>query len=222
MFRQLVGDCLIIHAGPPYTTDGRDGLGIKAQNASFHAINGLKIALRLRHRLAEIQKVYDKLLLEMAREIDDNSRHGPRSRALSVPPPSNEDRLNDFCAIYNIPRNLQITQGMTSGKATVGLVRKMDPDSTTYSSSYTVIGDEMNIAARLQGQANPDEILINSHTKRLIEKAMKENTPIPFNCEGESQDWESFKKEMLGDEYDTHDLIPILRRRCLASEQEGI
>jgi len=215
-FDKLVGDCLIIHAGPPYTTDGRDGLGIKEQNATIHAINGLKIALRLRHHLSAIQKVYEQLLSEMAKEIEDNSPNGPRSIAMISNQPSRKELLDNFCETYNIPRYLRVTQGITSGKATVGLVRNKDKADGTYSSSYTVIGDEMNIAARLQAQANPDEILISSHTKILIEQAIKKNIPIPFNCENDTQDWESFKQELLGNEYKTHDLIPIFEETMLS------
>jgi class 3 adenylate cyclase len=216
-YDKLVGDCLIIHAGPPYTIDDRDGLGQTTHNPSHHAINCLKIALRIRNSMPEIQRVYENLLLEMATEIEEKSKYGPRSRSFSgnEPRPASAD-IDVFCATHNIPRILTVTQGIASGKATIGLVRDENRKADTYSSSYTVIGDEMNIAARLQAQANPDEMVIGKKTKELIEKAIEDNLPVPFNFAGSTQDWEGFKKELLGSEYGEFDLVPMFEETMLA------
>lgn len=214
-FDKLVGDCLIIHAGPPYTTDGRDGLNMTELEPSFHAINCLKIALRIKHGLPRIQQFYERLLLEMANEIDDKSKSGPRSRMSADIKNTDEKKLDEFCATHNIPRILSVTQGISSGRATTGLVREQNSDKPTYSSSYTVIGDEMNIAARFQSNANPDEMIIGKRTKELIEIAINNNMSIPFGAGGENQNWEEFKRELLGKEYKKYDLIPIFEETML-------
>jgi class 3 adenylate cyclase len=214
-FDKLVGDCLVINAGPPYTTDGLDGLGLKEHQPSFHAVNCLKIALRIKHGMPKIQQVYEDLLLEMAREIEEKSRSGAKSGPLINEDLTTAENLDVFCATHNIPRHLSVTQGISSGKATVGLVRDTDTKRYTYSSSYTVIGDEMNIAARFQSNANADEMVIGKRTKELIERAIEQNTPIPFNADGQNQDWESFKAELLGEDYERYDLIPVFEETML-------
>jgi|GEM_PF-6604267 len=214
-FDKLVGDCLVINAGPPYTTDGKDGLGMYDNEPSFHAINCLKIALRIKHGIPKIQQVYENLLLEIANEIEEKYKNGPRSRAFVNNNNPMEANLDEFCSTHNIPRFLRITQGITSGRATVGLVREENAGRKTYSSSYTVIGDEMNIAARLQAQANPDEIIIGKQTKELIEKVIQQNIRIPFNDNGQSQDWESFKAELLGKDYATNDMVAVFEETML-------
>ena len=210
---------MIIHAGPPYTTDDRDSLGQSVNAPAHHAMNCLKIALRLKHSMPKIQKVYEKLLTEIAMEIEEKTRSGSHSRTASTypgsPARSSSIDLNRFCARHNIPRQLSVTQGIASGKATVGLVRDTDSGVKTYSSSYTVIGDEMNIAARLQSKANPEEMIINRKTKELIEKAIDDNLPVPFNRDNQAQTWEEFKKELLGDDFGDYDLVPMFEETML-------
>jgi adenylate cyclase len=58
---------------------------------------------------------------------------------------------------------LQITVGINSGPmlaGSVGSKRRLE---------YTVMGDTVNVAARLQGQAKPGEILVGPHTQMCID-----------------------------------------------------
>ena len=66
-----------------------------------------------------------------------------------------------------VPSGIQIRMGITSGYCTVGNFgsdQRMD---------YTVLGSPVNLAARLQGIAEPNKILIDEKTKGLVEREVK-------------------------------------------------
>lgn len=63
-----------------------------------------------------------------------------------------------------IPFPLSIGVGFNTGEAVVGHV------GTTDRMDYTIIGDSVNLAKRLQEEARPGQILMNLPTYRLIEK----------------------------------------------------
>jgi len=51
---------------------------------------------------------------------------------------------------------------------------------------YTVIGDEVNIAARMQGIAQPGEVLISENTYRLVEDAILVTPLEPITFKGKN------------------------------------
>jgi len=222
-FDKLVGDCLIINAGPPYTTDGQDCLGMKDHEPMFHAINGLKIAMRLRKALTRVEKVFADLLAEMAEEIEKNEpplspkaqKARDKTRIGKSPEELKTMRLNEFCQKNNLYPRLRVTQGISSGEVSVGLVNHNDPDSRHYSTSYTIIGDEMNLAARLQAKATPHEIIVSGATKEHLENAIQQNIAVPFDERGITQTWEEFKTEMLGVDHHDFDLVPVFEETML-------
>lgn len=60
---------------------------------------------------------------------------------------------------------LQIGVGITTGFALVGLMGSQNP------SDYTAIGDVVNVAARLQGQAAPGEVIVSEEAYELVRSA---------------------------------------------------
>ena len=71
------------------------------------------------------------------------------------------DLLNDEFAALNFP-HIQLSIGLSTGPATVGYIgseRRMD---------YTAIGDTVNLAARLQSNARPGQILVSETTAAAI------------------------------------------------------
>ncbi|MCC7196968.1 adenylate/guanylate cyclase domain-containing protein [Candidatus Peregrinibacteria bacterium] len=223
-YDKIVGDCVIVNSGPPYTTDGLDGLGLKGNNDVFHAMNSLKIALRIKQGLPKVERVFHDLLIEMAEEIENKTRgaNSDRPKRDSSNPERSIDevqkreaRLQAFCKKFNFYPVVRVTQGISSGETSVGLVEIPDANGRAYSTSYTVIGDEMNLAARLQAKATPEEIIVSKATKDLIDKAIRENLPVPFNGKGQTETWEEFKKFYLGEEYGRYDLKPVYEATML-------
>lgn len=221
-YDKIVGDCVIVNSGPPYTTDGLDGLGLKGNNAIFHAMNNLKIALRIKQALPKVEEVFRNLLMEMAEEVENKSHPSDSeiARRDSQRPGKSleqikEMRLQAFCKKFNFYPTVRVTQGISSGETSVGLVEISDANGRAYSTSYTVIGDEMNLAARLQAKATPEEIIVSKSTKDLIDNAVKNNLPIPFNSEGKTETWEEFKKFYLGKDYGRYDLVPVYEATML-------
>jgi class 3 adenylate cyclase len=221
-YDKIVGDCVIVNSGPPYTTDGLDGLGLKGNNAIYHAMNSLKIALRIKQGLPKVEKVFRDLLLEMAEEIENKTHASDTEiarrdsqRPGRSPEEIKEMRLKAFCEKFNFYPVVRVTQGISSGETSVGLVEIPDANGKAYSTSYTVIGDEMNLAARLQAKATPEEIIVSKSTKDLIDQAIQNNVPIPFNTAGETETWEEFKKFYLGDDYGRYDIIPVYEATML-------
>jgi adenylate cyclase len=51
---------------------------------------------------------------------------------------------------------------------------------------YTVIGDEVNIAARMQGIAQPGEVLISENTQRIIADAVDVTQLEPITFKGKN------------------------------------
>ncbi len=71
--------------------------------------------------------------------------------------------LQKFWRKLGVSRGLHVRTGITTGFCTVGNFgseQRLD---------YTVLGSPVNLAARLQGMAEPDTILIDENTHSLIE-----------------------------------------------------
>ncbi len=52
---------------------------------------------------------------------------------------------------------------------------------------YTVIGDTVNVAARLQGLAGPGEILISEQTRQMVEQAVETEALPPIRLKGKEK-----------------------------------
>ncbi len=110
---KFIGDAILVFFGDP-ESDGE----------TEDALKCIEMALRMRTRVSELQKYWQKL---------------------------------------GVSRGLHVRAGIASGFCTVGNFgseQRLD---------YTVLGSPVNLAARLQGIAEPDSILIDETTHSLIE-----------------------------------------------------
>ena len=110
---QFIGDAVLVFFGDS-----------DSEGDTEDALRCVEMALRLRVRVAEMQKYWRKL---------------------------------------GVSRVLHVRTGITTGFCTVGNFgseQRLD---------YTVLGSPVNLAARLQGLAEPDAILIDENTHSLIE-----------------------------------------------------
>jgi class 3 adenylate cyclase len=110
---KFIGDAVLVFFGDP-----------DSEGETEDALRCLEMALRMRLRVAELQKYWRKL---------------------------------------GVSRGLHVRMGVTTGFCTVGNFgseQRLD---------YTVLGSPVNLAARLQGIAEPDAILIDENTHSLIE-----------------------------------------------------
>jgi len=110
---KFIGDAVLVFFGDP-----------ESAGEIEDALKCVEMALRMRARVAELQKYWQK--------------HG-------------------------VSRGIHVRMGITTGFCTVGNFgseQRLD---------YTVLGSPVNLAARLQGIADPDTILIDENTRGLIE-----------------------------------------------------
>ena len=110
---KFIGDAVLVFFGDPETAGETED-----------ALKCVEMALRMRARVAELQKYWQKL---------------------------------------GVSRGLHVRMGITTGFCTVGNFgseQRLD---------YTVLGSPVNLAARLQGAAEPDAILIDENAHSLIE-----------------------------------------------------
>jgi adenylate cyclase len=75
---------------------------------------------------------------------------------------------------------LEVGIGISTGAAFVGNVGGKDV------TDYTVLGDTVNVAARLQGAATPDEILIAQETFAQVDKQFPNATRRDLELKGKS------------------------------------
>ncbi len=110
---KFIGDAVLVFFGDP-----------ESEGETEDALKCVEMAIRMRTRVAELQKYWRKL---------------------------------------GVSRGLHVRMGIASGFCTVGNFgseQRLD---------YTVLGSPVNLAARLQGTAEPDAILIDENTHGLIE-----------------------------------------------------
>jgi len=86
-------------------------------------------------------------------------------------------RLNEKFAHLGLPE-FQIGIGINAGDVTVGHIGGKDKRE------YTVIGDAVNVAFRLQGIAEPGEILISERAYRDVEAFVKAEEREPVLLKG--------------------------------------
>jgi len=217
-YDKLVGDCVIAHFGPPYEIDPVSGKKFDAfalpeseRDPAFYAISALKLALNIRKNLPKFEEFFAELLYQTAVEIEALKPLSVKKTTLRKGKSEAEIRgiiLEEFCEKHKFWPQLKVTQGFSTGFANVGLVRSGRENSAiNYSSSYTVIGDEMNLAARLQSAAKPYEIIINAKTKELLDKALEENLAVPISASGKSETWKEFVGNYLGERAKKVDLV---------------
>ena len=110
---KFIGDAILIFFGDP-----------ESEGETEDALKCVEMALRMRMRVRELQKYWQKM---------------------------------------GVSRGLHVRVGITSGYCTVGNFgseQRLD---------YTVLGSPVNLAARLQGLAQADTILIDGNTHSLVE-----------------------------------------------------
>ena len=110
---KFIGDAVLVFFGDP-----------ESEGETEDALKCVEMALRMRARVAELQKYWHKL---------------------------------------GVPQGLHVRMGITTGFCTVGNFgseQRLD---------YTVLGSPVNLAARLQGLAEPDAIFIEENTHSLID-----------------------------------------------------
>ncbi|MBM4297193.1 MAG: adenylate/guanylate cyclase domain-containing protein, partial [Deltaproteobacteria bacterium] len=87
--------------------------------------------------------------------------------------------LRDIAALPEKDR-LAVGAGISTGEAFVGNVGGKDV------TDYTVLGDTVNVAARLQGAAAPGEILIAEETFAQVEKQFPNAARRELEVKGKS------------------------------------
>lgn len=76
---------------------------------------------------------------------------------------------------------LQVGVGITTGFALVGLMGSRNP------SDYTAIGDVVNVASRLQGQAAPGEIIVTEEAYEAVRSAFPNAKRQQYELKGISE-----------------------------------
>lgn len=91
-----------------------------------------------------------------------------------------EDLYRKLAAELNVSVRFGI--GIQSGEAVVGNV-----GSETLRLDYTAIGDTVNVAARLESQAKPGQVLIGEEANRRIQNAFETNPVGPLRLKGKAE-----------------------------------
>lgn len=184
-----IGDCGVLLFGPPYYKNGEDGLGMTSKRPEYHAINGLKTSLAIQKTLGEINGYYEKLLVEVAREV---YRHAstpvPSVDLTRVVQPEARDQylLQKLVAEYQLKPKIEVTTGIYTADVNIGIL------NLPSAQKYTVLDDGMNMAARFQSAGLAGEALVPLETKLHLEKLIASDEAVPLNGKGEKQTWSEF------------------------------
>ncbi len=89
--------------------------------------------------------------------------------------------LDDYCRTTKIPgaEHLKLRVGINSGPVFAGYVGSR--------SEYTVIGDTVNVAARLEQIAEPGAVVIGENTLRMVRGSFRVKTLEPTHIKGKAE-----------------------------------
>jgi class 3 adenylate cyclase len=90
------------------------------------------------------------------------------------------------------PRAINVRVGINSGPVNMG-----DIGSRYYRRDYTVIGDHVNIAARLESVADHNSVLISESTYQLIDGLVRAQPVGPIEVKGKSERISVYKVEAV-------------------------
>jgi len=108
----------------------------------------------------------------------DDATHARRAVAMALEMREELHRLREVWRHQGINRTLQVRAGVNTGYCTVGnfgSMQRMD---------YTVVGGQVNLAARLQSAAQPDTIYISESTFALVEGQFNFRRIGPMSLKG--------------------------------------
>ena len=100
------------------------------------------------------------------------------------------DEINERIA-SDVGANFALRVGINSGEVLAGRV----------GDGYTVIGDPVNVAARLQGAAEPGTVIVGEVTHRLTRKAIEYVELEPLELKGKAEPvpaWEAVRAVVRG------------------------
>ncbi|MBW2105179.1 MAG: adenylate/guanylate cyclase domain-containing protein [Deltaproteobacteria bacterium] len=131
------------------------------------ALESEEIILLLNNYLSEMIKLIHKYEGTLDKIIGDGIMvffgdpvsipdHAQRAVLLAIDMQKKADQLNDEWLSYGHDLNIGI--GINTGYMTVGNI------GSEFHRDYTVIGNQVNVAARLESKAKPAEILISQRT----------------------------------------------------------
>jgi class 3 adenylate cyclase len=101
-----------------------------------------------------------------------------------------QQRIENLNKSYCSDLPIQVGIGVNTGTAIAGCL------GTDERMEYTVLGDAINVAARLESQATPGQILISDSTRRKIAGGFKLKSIGPMDLKGKSKAIDVF--EVLG------------------------
>jgi class 3 adenylate cyclase len=113
-----------------------------------------------------------------APEFIDDISHARRCVQMAVKMREELYRLKEAWKRKGISRALQVRAGINSGVCTVGNF------GSEHRMDYTIIGGQVNLAARLQSAAPPDSIYLSSATYSLVEDLVDARFVGPMQLKG--------------------------------------
>jgi class 3 adenylate cyclase/predicted ATPase len=144
---QYLGDGLLVYFGYPVAHE---------DNAQRAVRTGLEIIAALQY-LSARQKVPSPL-------VGEGQGEGEKNNAVSTPHPNSFDQAQDRLPLQGGKelRRLHVRIGIHTGVVVIGDM------GTSERREILALGETPNIAARLQGLAEPDTVVVSAATQRLV------------------------------------------------------
>jgi class 3 adenylate cyclase len=101
------------------------------------------------------------------------------------------ERIAAYNALHSADLPIQVGMGLNSGHAIAGCV------GTDRRMEYTVLGDTVNIAARLESRAEPGQILVSAATRAAAGSAFDYGDPRDFELRGKTARVQAFALQAL-------------------------